>query len=65
MKPTKGVIMDDEWTELRKEMGKVIEATGRMLQRNPALTKQDLTDLRDTLSHGAEMVQIIRDRTFV
>lgn len=57
--------MDAEWTELMHELGKVVEASGRMLQRKPAFTKEDLTDLRNTLNHAAETVQTIRDSTFV
>lgn len=56
--------MDNEWKELTQEVGKVVEASGRMLQRKPALTKQDLTDLRDTLNHCAEVVQTVRDNIF-
>ena len=56
--------MDPDWQLLMLEIGKVVEASGRMLQRNPAFTKQDLTELRDTLNHAAEVVQIVRDNTF-
>lgn len=56
--------MDQDWTDLQHEIGKVVEASGKMLQRKPAFTKQDLTDLRDTLNHAAEIVQIVRDTTF-
>lgn len=58
--PTKGVTMD-ELTKLTREVGANIEATGRMLQRKPVLTYEDLTRLRDTLNYGAETVQNIRD----
>jgi hypothetical protein len=55
----------DEWThQIIKELGNNIESAGRMLKRNPAFTKQELTDLRDVLSYGAETLQIIRDTTF-
>lgn len=57
--------MNDQWTELRKEIGKVVEDSGRMLRRDPAFTKEDLTALRDTLNSAAELVQTVRDNTFV
>lgn len=57
--------MDEEdWTDLRKDVGKMAEAAGRMLRRDKAFTKQDLTELRDTLNYCGETVQSVRDHTF-
>jgi hypothetical protein len=53
--------MDEDLTKLRREVGVNIEAVGRMLQRKPSLTYEDLTHLRDILNYGAETVQTIRD----
>lgn len=56
--------MDEQWKELTIEVGKVVEASGRMLQRKPALTKQDLTDLSESLRDCSEVVQRVRDNIF-
>lgn len=56
--------MDEPWTELMHELGRVVESSGRMLQRKHPLSKQDLTHLRDTLNHAASTIQIVRDDTF-
>lgn len=57
--------MEPNWKELLAELGKNIEDAGRMMQRRTNPSKQDLTDLRDTLSMAVETVQTIRDNTFV
>jgi hypothetical protein len=56
--------MNEEWTELMHEVGRVVEASGRMLQRKPPFTKQDLTDLHDTLTHASLTIQIAQDNIF-
>jgi cytochrome c556 len=53
-----------DWKQLRKDVGKNVEDTGRMLRREKPFTKEDLTDLRDTLNLAAESIQTIRDATF-
>lgn len=56
--------MDPHWKELIAELGEVVEAAGRNLKRKPPHTKQDLTDLRDTLNLAASTIQMARDATF-
>lgn len=53
----------EDLIELRREVGKVVEDSGRMLQRKPALTHEDLTFLRDTLNMCATAIQVVRDIT--
>lgn len=53
--------MDDDLTQLRCEVGRVVEGVGRMLQRKSALTHEDLTLLRDTLNFSGHTIQTIRD----
>lgn len=56
--------MDEEWQELMQEVGGVVEASGRMLKRKPPFSKEDLTDLSNTLSMSAKTIKIIQDNIF-
>ena len=51
----------DDLKELLYDIGEVVEASGRMLQRKPPLTHEDLTRLHNTLTSAAEVVQTARD----
>lgn len=52
---------NEDLIEFRREVGKVVEDSGRMLKRKPALTQEDLDFLRETLTKCAESIQIVLD----
>lgn len=48
------------WKILLQEVGKNAEDAGRMLQRRPAFTKEELRGLESALRNAARTVKIIR-----
>lgn len=52
---------NEDLIEFRREVGKVVEDSGRMLKRKPPLTHEDLAFLRDTLNKCAESIQVVLD----
>jgi len=55
----------DPWKTLTQEVGAVVEASGRMLKRKPALTNEELSELQCALTTAAKTIQIVRDETFI
>jgi hypothetical protein len=53
-------IGDQTWKELLQSVGKNVEAAGRMLQRKPAFTSEELSELQQTLETSAETIKRVR-----
>lgn len=53
--------MDQDILELRIAVGKVAEATGRMLQRKPSLDLDELILLSETLDYLGDTVNAIKE----
>lgn len=51
----------DLMNEILREIGGVVEKSGKTMQGEETLTRQELTELRDTLNSAAVIIQTIRD----
>lgn len=52
--------MEADVKELLADLGKLTEAAGRMLQRRPELTLDDLTRLQSTLKFASSAIKHIK-----